>query len=280
SLDAVVDLAAEIELANRRRLIGYAVTAQGFLADVADADSFHARRGPREVAIDQFAIQPDRLEDLRTAIGLHRGDPHFREDLEQTLVDGLDEFSFGRLCVESFRQIVVALHVDERLEHQIRIDCPGAIPDQTGELMHIARLAGFEDQARFGSRTLMNQVMVDCRDTEQTWDRSPLFIDATIAQNEECVAFLDRLRSLPAQLVDRLAKPIRTFGDAEQHAERLALEVWIGNAADLLQIGIRENRLLHLDPAARFRRFVHQVRLRADVGHERHHKLFANRVDG
>ncbi len=93
--------------------------------------------------------------------------------------------------------------------------------------MHVARFAGFEDQAHFGSRTLTNQVVVNCGDTEQTWDRSPLLIDATIAQNEEFVAFLNRLRGLLTQFIDRLAKPIRTFGDAEQHTERLALEMRI-----------------------------------------------------
>ena len=34
-----------------------------------------------------------------------------------------------------------------------------------------------------------------------------------------------------------------------------------------------------LDPAAGLRRLVHQVGLRADVGHQRHHELLADRID-
>ena len=53
----------------------------------------------------------------------------------------------------------------------------------------------------------------------------------------------------------------------------------VRNTTDLLQIGVRQNRLLHLNTAAGLRRFIHQVRLRTDVGHQRHHELFPNRVD-
>ncbi len=257
TLDAVVNLAAEIELANCRRLIRDAMTTQGLFANFSDADPFHTRRSAGEVAIDQFAIQSDCLENLRPAVGLHGGDPHLREDLEESFVDGLNKFPFRRLRIKPFRQVVVPLHVDERFENQIRIDGSGPIPDQTGKLMHIARLAGFEDQAHFGSRTLTNEVVVDGRNTKQAWNRRPLLIDSPVAQDQELVALLDGLRGLLAQVVDCLTKPIRPFGNAEQHPKCLALEVRVGNPTDLLQIGVRENRLLHLDPPAGLRGFIH-----------------------
>ena len=49
-----------------------------------------------------FVVESDRLEDLRAAVGLHRGNAHLREDLEQPFVDRLDELAFRRLRVEPF----------------------------------------------------------------------------------------------------------------------------------------------------------------------------------
>ena len=121
--------------------------------------------------------------------------------------------------------------------------------------------------------------MMDRRDAEQARNRRPLFIDAAVAEDQELVPILDRLGGLLAHSVDRRAEPIRPFGHTEQHAQRLALEMRIGDPADLLQIGIRENRLLDLDAAAGFRRLIHEIGLRPDVGHQRHHELLADRID-
>ena len=68
TLDAIVNLAPEIELADRRRLIGHAVATQRLFSYFADPDPFHARRGSCEVAVNELTIQPDRLEDLCTAV--------------------------------------------------------------------------------------------------------------------------------------------------------------------------------------------------------------------
>jgi len=120
---------------------------------------------------------------------------------------------------------------------------------------------------------------MDRRDAEQTRNRRPLFIDASIAQDQELVAVFDGLRGLSAHGINSRAQSVGPFGDSEQHSQRLAFEVGIRDAADLLQIGIRQNRLLHLDAAAGFRRFVHQIGFGADIGHEGHHELFADRID-
>ena len=53
----------------------------------------------------------------------------------------------------------------------------------------------------------------------------------------------------------------------------------IGDFSDLLQLGIRQNGLLHLDAAAGLRRLFHDIRFRADVGHQRHDQLLANRIN-
>jgi len=42
ALDAIMDFAAEIELADRGRLIGDAMSPQCFFSDLANTDAFHA----------------------------------------------------------------------------------------------------------------------------------------------------------------------------------------------------------------------------------------------
>ena len=82
------------------------------------------------------------------------------------------------------------------LEDEIGIDRTGAVADQAGEVMHVARLAGLEDQADFRPRAFADEVMVDGRDAEQARNRRPLLIDAPVAENQELVPVLDRLGRL------------------------------------------------------------------------------------
>ena len=279
ALDAIVNLAAEIQLPDRGRLVGHAVAAQCLFTDFADADAFDPRRRAGEIAVDQFVIESDRFENLRAAIGLDRGDAHLRENLEQAFVNGFDELAFRGRCIQPFGEIAVTLQVHQRLEHQVGIHRPGSETDQAGEVMDIARLAGFHRQADFGSRAFPHQVMVHRRDAEQTRNRGVVRIDPAVAEDEELVSFTNRLRGLAAEIVHRRAQPFRAFGDAEQHLQRLALEIGVVNLADLLQIGVRQDRLLHPDAPAGLRMFIHQIGLGPDAGRERHHEFFADRID-
>ena len=116
ALDAIMNLAAEIELPDRRRLIGQPMPPEAFFADLANTDSLDPRRRPGEVPVDHVMVQADRLEDLGAAIGLDGGNPHLREDLEQPLIDRFDVLAFSGLGIQPFRQIAVPFHIDERFE--------------------------------------------------------------------------------------------------------------------------------------------------------------------
>ena len=48
------------------------------------------RRRPGEVAVDDFLVEADRLEDLGAAVALDGGDAHLGHHLEDALVDRLD----------------------------------------------------------------------------------------------------------------------------------------------------------------------------------------------
>ena len=86
------------------------------------------------------------------------------------LVDRLDVV-LDRLFVIDARQIALPNHVVERLERQVRIDGAGAVADEQGEMMHLARLAAFEDQADLGARPFADQMMVHAGDGQQSGNR-------------------------------------------------------------------------------------------------------------
>ena len=51
-------------------------------------------------------------------------------------------------------------HVVERREREIRIDRAGAVADEQAKCMHLARFAGFDDQADPRARALADQMMM------------------------------------------------------------------------------------------------------------------------
>src|SRR5215469_180826 len=114
---------------------------------------------------------------------------------------------------------------------------------------------------------------------EEARNRRPLFIDAAIAQNQKLVALLDCLRGLSAEIVDGGTQTLRTFGDAEEHLERLAFEMGIGDLPNFLEVGIGQDRLFHSDPTTRLGVLVHQIWFWPNAGRERHDEFFADRID-
>ena len=91
----------ELEAGGELRLrVCRAVAAEHVGFDGVGPDAADPRRGPREVAVDELLAEPDRLEDLRAAIAVERGDAHLGDDLEQSLVGGLDVVLPGRLEIE------------------------------------------------------------------------------------------------------------------------------------------------------------------------------------
>ena len=114
-----------------------------------------------EIFVDEILAQADRVENLRAAIGLIGGDAHLGHHLEQAFVDRLDVALDDFLLVELLRQIV--LHGDQRLEGEIGIDRFRAVAGQTREMMHLARLSGFQHQADGCAQAIADQVMMHRR---------------------------------------------------------------------------------------------------------------------
>ena len=185
---------------DRRVAERVAMPAHRFLGDLGEADALDAGRGAGEIFGDEIGLQPDRVENLRAAIGLIGGDAHLGHHLEQSLVDRLDVALDDFLVVELLRQLV--LHRDQRLEGEIGVDRLGAVAGEAGEVMHLARLAGFDHEADRGAQALADQVMMHGGAGEQRRDRDAVGAGAAVRQDDDVDAVAHRGFGLAAQRVD------------------------------------------------------------------------------
>src|SRR5664279_67137 len=75
--------------------------------------------------------------------------------------------------------------VVDRLEREVGIDGAGAIPDEETEMVGLARIAGFEDQADPGAGAGSHEVVVDRGDGEERRDRRILLVVAPVGQDDQ-----------------------------------------------------------------------------------------------
>jgi hypothetical protein len=125
--------------------------------------------GAAEVLLDEVLLQADGLEDLRAAVRHVGADAHLGHDLGQALADGLDVVVDRLLGRQVARQVLVQL--GQGLHRQVGVHGLGAIAGQHGEVVHLARGAGFHHQAGGGAQALAHQVVVDGRQRQQRRDR-------------------------------------------------------------------------------------------------------------
>ena len=222
---AVGIFAADIErgLVDLRIAERVGVAARGFLGDFGQADALDAGVGAGEILGDEIRLQPDGVEDLRAAIGLIGRDAHLRHHLQQALADRLDVALDDLVVVERAGQPV--LHRDDGLERQIRIDRFGAVAGEAGEVMHLARLAGFDHEPDRGAQAGADQMMMHGGAGEQRRDRNPVRARHAVGQDDDVDALAHRAFGARAQFVEHLLHARRAEAGMEGGVERARLEM-------------------------------------------------------
>ncbi|MBK7742911.1 MAG: hypothetical protein IPI40_04150 [Betaproteobacteria bacterium] len=283
--DPVLVFAAGVERAPQERVVAERLPVQPrrLLGDLEQADALDVARGAGEVLVDELALQPDRLEDLRAAVGLVGRDAHLGHHLVQALADRLDVALLGLVGGDLGHPGGQRL---QRLQREVGVDRLGTVARQQREVVDLARRAGLDHEAGAGAQALAHEVLVDGCRREQRRDRQQPGRHLAVGDDQDVVAEVDRVLGLGGQRRDRrlhaVAAPGRRIADAELVGlERSAAEQ--ADVADLLHRVAGEHRLLRLETHRR--RAVdgevdgEQVRPRADEGDQRHHELFADRVD-
>ena len=114
---------------------------------------------------------------------------------------------------------------------------------------------------------------------EQARNRSRLGIDIAIGKDQQRIAGLDGKRSALAKAVERALEFLFAAIDRYSAGSVSASKSPVRNTAQFLEIPIGQDRMLQLQRVAVLRRLVEDVALVPDVAGERHHQLFANRID-
>ena len=98
----------------------------------------------------------------------------------------------------------------------------GAVTEEQGEVMHLARFAGLDDETHLRARLLAHEVVVHGRGHEQRRDRRAVGVGETVGEDHQVRAVGDRLAHLRAHVVDRHAQSFAALGDriVAVHGER------------------------------------------------------------
>ena len=147
-----------------------AVAQRHLLGDHVDADAAELGGGAGEVLVDHLGGQAERLEDLRTGVGRDRGDTHLGHHLEHALAERLHQVG-DRLLRLDLDVEAVAGEVLDRLHREVGVHRCGAVPDQRGDVVHLADVTGLDQQADLGAGLLAHEVVVHGGGHQQRRDR-------------------------------------------------------------------------------------------------------------
>ena len=254
------------------------VAAQELGSDHIQIRSLDTRRGPAKIFFDDRVVEPDRLEDLCPAVALDRRDPHLGHRLDDAFDRRLEEVFDGGFVVEPGEHPLPD-HVIERLEGQIRVDGAGAVADEKGEVMDLARFAGFDHQAHFRACPFADQVVVQARNGQQSRNGDMGAVHTAITEDENILPRSDGGVRRHAELVHRGSEPIVPFGRIKKQRKRDRMEPVALDMADLFEFGVGDNRAVELDHPATHRRGIEQVPLGSQHRHRGGDNFFADRVD-
>lgn len=217
---AVGIFAADVEraLVDLRLAERVGMAAHGLFRDLGQAHALDAGMRAGKEFRNEVRFEADRVEDLRAAIGLVGRDAHLGHHLEQALADRLDVALDDLVIVERAGQTV--LHRDDGLEREIGIDRFRAVAGKAGEVVHLARLAGFDDDADRGAQSGADQMMMHGGAGEQRGDRHPVGADHAVGQDDNVDAFAHRGFGARAELIQHLVHARSAEAGVEGGVER------------------------------------------------------------
>ena len=227
---ALLAVADEPEIGQLRRGVGegLAVTAADVGFDLGQPDAAEPRRRAGEVAVDQLAGEPERLEDLGAAVAHGRRDAHLRGDLEEPLLEAL-QIVPPQLVRSELLVAAAAAEAGGRGESEVGIDRGGAVADETGEGVDVADLAALDDDVGQIAQPGADQRVMDGAGGEQHRHRRVALVDAAVGEDQDAGPAADGGFRLGGDALDRGAE--RRPGTALASASEISNSVEIVVAA-------------------------------------------------
>ncbi len=259
-----------------------AVPPRDLLGDGVHVDAAQLAGRPGEVAVDERLRETHGLEDLRAGVGGDGGDAHLAHHLQDALAERLHEV-LDRLLGLHVHVVVVASQVLDGLHRQVGVDRRRAVADEQRDVVHLAYVAGLDDQTDVGAGLLAHQVVVDRAGEQERRDRRELGGGVPVGEHDDPGAVGDRLGHLDADLVETVRQRLAAALDGVQAARDVrgvARQVAVAvDVADLGQLVVGDHRERQHQLTTGRRRRVEQVGLGPDRGRQRGDELLADRVE-
>ena len=148
-------------------------------------------------------------------------------------------------------------------------------------MVHLARLARFDNEPDLGAALAAYEVMVEPGRGEQRGDGRVLSVDVAVGEDEDSGAVLDHLVRAAEELVEGRFHAGGTGGGGHDHRQDGRAEAAAVECAQPRQIGVREERRGQADHAvAAVEPFAEEVPLGANERVDGGHDLLADRIEG
>ncbi|SKZ72348.1 Uncharacterised protein [Mycobacteroides abscessus subsp. abscessus] len=192
--------------------------------DLVESDTSELAVHSTEELVDGVLVETDHLEELGAGVRGDRGDAHLAHHLEHALARGLDVVVAGGLEFDVAEHSALD-HVLDRFEGHVRIDRCRTESHQRGDVVDLAAITRFDDQADTGALALADQVVVNRGCQQQRRNRCERLVGFPVAEHDEAHAVVDGSTDLGADLVERLAQPGTTLGHRVEPVDLDAAEV-------------------------------------------------------
>ena len=134
--------------------------------------------------------QANDFKKLRPAVTADGADAHLRQDLQQAFLQAasIAAAQFHRLVATLAFQRAAAAQRRQGLVGEVGIDGGRADADQAGDLVRVARSAGFDQQVAIATQADVHQVVVDRAGGEQGMDGQAAGLGVAVRQQQQDVA--------------------------------------------------------------------------------------------
>ena len=236
---------------------------------LCETDATEWARGSPEAAIDNLLRESDRVEELGAAVARNVRDPHLRHHLHDAVLDRRAEPALrlvGRRVIAA--DLVCGSHGGNGLEREPRANRLGAIPEQAGEVMHLARLVARDHDRGERAEADFDETVVDGPRGEKRRHRRTLGARASVRDEQNVGAGPDGRLGLGGQtLAGRLERLPRAEGGVDRRRP------------ETVETARVEKEALQLDQLLRRCFLGEERRPRTEQGAKRHDMALAQVVD-
>ena len=180
-------------------------------------------------------------------------------------------------CVVILVQHIALDQLFDRILCQVRIDSTGTVAEQSSKMVYLSGFTGFQDQCDSGSLLGAYQILVQGGYCQQGRNGHMVLVHTSVGQNQDIHTVSVSSVHFHEQTVNGTLKAcvLIIYNRYDFYLEAVYLHV-----LDLQQIGVGQDRVIHLQNVTILRGLFQNITLSTDVYGGRGHDLLTDGIDG